>query len=118
MILMRVHTAIREQAEKMQPSAAGTRMLHGSQQHRIAEKLAILDHHIDLSDVHVNDAASADVEMAHFAVAHLSVGQADITSGCASEGVGIFTQKLVICRLVWQRDAVGFALGAVSPGME
>ena len=75
--LLRVDSAVREQAEKMQAAIAGASFGHGFEKRRVLFELAGLDHHVDLADVHVHDAAGADVEVADFAVAHLAGGQAD-----------------------------------------
>ena len=42
-----------------------------------SEKRAAGDSLIDARDIHVHDAAGADIQVAHFAVAHLPFGQAD-----------------------------------------
>jgi hypothetical protein len=45
------------------------------------KKLPSSDGGVDAGHVHADDAAGAEVEMADFAVAHLSVGQADEVFG-------------------------------------
>ncbi len=82
------------------------------------EEFAILDHQVDARDVHVNDAAGADVEMPDFAVAHLPLGQADERPAGVDQRVGIFAQQAVVGRLARQRDGVGLGFGAVSPAIE
>ena len=69
-------------------------------------------------DIHVDDAAGADVEVADFAVAHLPVGQADVRAAGLDERVGILAQQPVIGRLARERDGVGLGFGAVSPAVE
>ena len=75
MVLVRVHAAIRQQTQQMQPPFAGARLGHGIDQRRVLLELAVLDHQVDLGDVHVDDAAGADVEVPDFAVAHLPAGR-------------------------------------------
>ena len=41
------------------------------------KEFSALDKHVDLGLVHVHDAPSADIQMADFAVAHLSRGKPD-----------------------------------------
>ena len=118
MRLLRMHAAVRNQSEQMQPAFAGARMLHRVQQHGMREELAVLDHQIDAGDVHVHDAAGADVEMADFAVAHLPFGQAHERPAGMNQRVGILAQQAVIRRLARERDGVGFGFGAVSPAVE
>src|SRR5258708_6897865 len=118
MSLLRMHTAVGEQAEQMESPLAHARVLHRREQDGMREELAILDHQVDARDVHVNDAAGADVEMPDFAVAHLSFRKADERSAGMNERVGIFAQQPVVSGLARQRDCVGFGLGAVSPAVE
>ncbi len=118
MVLVRVHAAIRQQAEQMQPPIADARLLHGIEQHRVGEELAILDHEIDLGDVHVDDAAGAHVEMADFAVAHLPGRQSDEASAGVDQRVGKFGQQLVVVRLARQRDGVSVGRRSVAPAIE
>ncbi len=70
-----VHAAIAEQAQEMQLALAAA--LHGLLEQRHLFQLLVGDQKIDARDVHVHDAAGADIHVAHFAVAHLAFGQAD-----------------------------------------
>src|ERR1700676_4433243 len=102
----------------MQPSLANSRMLHSCEQHGMREELTISDHQINASDVHVHDAAGANIEMSNLAVAHLSLGQADEGSAGMNERVGIFAQQPVVSRLACERDGVSFCFGAITPAVE
>ena len=82
------------------------------------KELAVLDHQIDSRDVHVNDAAGTDVEMADFAVAHLAFGQADKRAAGVDQSIRILAQQPVVGWLAGERDGVGFGFGAVSPAVE
>src|SRR5581483_1332114 len=77
-VLVGVNAAIRNQSENVQPPVACARLLHRVEQHRVAEELAALDHHVNASNVHVHDASGADVQVTNFAVADLAFGQAHI----------------------------------------
>src|SRR5258708_37537369 len=118
MSLLRVHAAVGDQTEQMEPPLAHPRMLHRGEQDGMREELAVLDHQVDAGDVHVNDAAGANVEMPDFAVAHLSFRKADERSAGMNERGGIFAQQTVVGGLARERDGVGFGLGAVSPAVE
>jgi hypothetical protein len=72
---MTVDTAVREQSHEVQRVAL--RRAHGVEQHWIFEEGSVLDALINADDVLIHDAARTDVEMAHFAVAHLPHGQPD-----------------------------------------
>src|SRR5438270_10060671 len=56
--------------------------------------------------------------MADFTVAHLIVGQADVSPAGMDQRVGIFAQQAVVNRFASQRDGVGFGFGAISPAVE
>src|SRR5580658_3292708 len=118
MSLLRVHPAIGNQAKQMQPPLAHACMLHGREQYWMCKELAVLDHQVDASDVHVNDAPGANVEMPDLAVAHLPLGQAHKGPAGMNERVGILAQQTVIGWLARQRDGVGLGLGAVTPAIE
>ncbi len=118
MRLPRMHAAIGEQTEQMQPAAAGAGVLHGVDQHGMREEFAVLDHQLDARDVHVHDAPGADIEVADLAVAHLAVGQPDERAAGVNQRVGILAQQAVVGRLAGQRDGVGLGFGAVSPAVE
>src|SRR5580704_11223551 len=118
MSLLRMDASIRHQTEQVQAALAATRMLHRGEQHGVGKELSVLDHQIDAGDVHVHDAAGADVEMSDFAVSHLPFGQADKRSTGMDESVGIFAQQAVVGRLAGQRDRVGLGFGAIAPAVE
>jgi hypothetical protein len=82
------------------------------------KKLAILNHQLDASAIHMDDATGANVEMSHFAVAHLSVRQADVMAARMNQRVGILAKKPVISGLAGKRDRVGFNFSAISPAIE
>ena len=71
----------------------------------LREELARRDHQIDARHVHVDHAAGADIQMAHFAIAHLSVRQPDIRSGSVNQRVGILAQQAVVNGLVAPRQS-------------
>ncbi len=74
--------------------------------------------HVDARDVHLHDAPRADVQVAHFAVAHLSVGQADEMLRRADQRVGKLPQQLVVGGLARQRDGVVGGFSAIAPSIE
>ena len=82
------------------------------------KQFAVLDHQIDARDVHVHDAAGADVEMPDLAVAHLPLGQSDKRPAGMNQRVGILPQQAVIGGLARERNGVGFGFGAVSPAVK
>src|ERR1700678_4108490 len=93
-------------------------MVHGLEQRSVFEELASVDGMINPCYVHAHDAAGAEVQMADFAVAHLTVRQADEMFTGANEGVGIFPQQAVVVGLASKSNCVTVSFGAVTPAVE
>src|SRR5206468_3541459 len=85
MVLVGVHAAIRKQAAEMKLASTTAGAPYAFQQNRIGEEIAILHHHINLGNVHVHNAACANIEMAHLTVAHLARGQPHVASAGMNE---------------------------------
>ncbi len=115
MLDVRMHAAIAHQADQMQLVAAAA--LHRFEQKRLAEKFAAGDQLIDARDVHLHDSASADIQVAHFAIAHLPFGQADVGAGGVNQRVGKIFQQPVVIGLAGERDGVAFCFGAIAPAV-
>ena len=118
MILVRVHPPVREKTKNMQPPAAATGMLHRAQQHRIGEEVPILNHLINAGDVHVDDASSANIKVANFAVAHLPLGQAHVWAAGMDQSIGKIAKQAIISRLARQSDGIGLGLSTISPAIK
>src|SRR5258707_871545 len=116
MIDVRVHAAIAEQAHQMQSTLAAT--LHGLLEKRPVLQLLVGDEQVDAGNVHVYDAAGADVEVADFAIAHLALGQADVWAGGMDQRIRKFLEQGVISRFARKGDGVAFGFGAESPAVE
>ena len=115
-LLMRVDAAVGNQPEEMQLRHA--RLLQGFDDGRVREEFAVGDQAVDAGDVHLHNAPGADVQVTHFAVAHLAIGQADEVIGGVQQGVGILPQQLVVRRLARQRDGVIFDLRSIAPAIQ
>src|SRR6516225_9248714 len=116
MIDVRVDAAVAQQAEEMQLALSAA--LHGLLEERDLVQLLISDHQVDAGDVHVDDAARADIHVADFAVAHLAFGEADEWAGGLDQRVGKLAQQLVIGGLARKGDRVALRLRAVAPSIE
>ena len=110
--------AVRNQAEEMQLPPGFARALHGLHNGRVLFELARGDRGVDAGDVHLHNAAGADVQVAHLAVAHLPVGQPHKVVAGLDERVGILAQQLVVVGLLGQRNGVVGGFGAVAPSVE
>ena len=73
---------------------------------------------VDFHQVLVNDAASADIEVAHFGVTHLSVGQTNVFARSQQLGVRIGSVEVVHKRSWSLEDDVTFAVTANAPTVE
>src|SRR5438552_170392 len=112
-----MHAAIGNQAKEME-LAATARVLHCVQQNGMLEEVSVLDHQLDASRIHVDDAPGANVQMTDFAVAHLIVWQPNVLATGVDQRVRIFAEQAVINWLAGKGDGVGFGFGAVSPAIE
>ncbi len=102
----------------MKTAAALLREVHGGEEGGVSEEAAVGDGGIDAGHVHADDASGAEVEMADFRVAHLSVGKADEVFTGAEEGVGVLGEELVVDGLACLGDGVAVGLGAVAPAVK
>jgi len=116
MLDVRVHATIAQQAQKMQLPFPPT--LHGLLEQWHLLQLVIRDHQVDARDVHVHDAARADIQMADFTVAHLAFGQADGRSGRLNQGIRKFPQQFVVGWLAREGDGISLCIGTIAPPIE
>jgi hypothetical protein len=100
----------------VQPTLAAT--VHGLLEKRHVLQLLVGNEQVDARDVHVHDAAGADVEVADFAIAHLAFGKPDVGAGGVDERVGKFFEQHVVGGLARESDGVTFGFGAESPAVE
>jgi hypothetical protein len=95
-LLMGVNAAIRDQAEEMKLAPALLCTLHGAHDGSVLLKFVSSNQSVDAGDVHLHDAAGADVQVANFAVAHLSIRQSDKMLRGADQRIGVFAKQLVV----------------------
>jgi hypothetical protein len=113
---VRVDSAIADEAEKVE--LRGAPSLHGAEQKRLAIKFAVGDELIDARAVHVDDAAGADIQVADFAVAHLSDGEADGRAGSLDQRVGEIFDDAIVVGLARESDGVAAGFGAIAPAVK
>jgi hypothetical protein len=116
MIQVRMDAAVAHKAEKVELTRATA--FHGFEKKRLERKLAGGDELVDSGAVHVNDAAGADIQVADFAIAHLSDGKADGGAGGLDERVGKIFEDAIVVGLAREGDGVAFGFGAVAPAVE
>src|SRR5271154_530139 len=111
-----VHAAVAEESEQME--LAGATAFHGFEEQRLAGKFAAGDDLVYARDVHMHDAAGADIQMADFTIAHLSFGEADGGAGGVDERVGKFLEEAIVIWFAREGDGVAGGFGAVAPAVE
>ena len=84
----------------------------------VGEEGAIQNALVDAGDIHLDDAAGADVQMAHFAVTHLPGGQADPGSGGFDEGPGVVAFEAVEGGLMGGFHGVAGSFHAVTHAVQ
>ena len=107
--------AIAEQAEQVQGTAFGVR--HGALQSGILGQSAGADQLVDPSDVHLDDAARANVQVADFAVAHLAVRKPHVLSVRSDQRPGIVAPKAIEIRRAGQSDSVVGRVRVAAPAV-
>ena len=112
----RMHAPVAAQAHDVQPVAA--RPAHRFQQYFVLEEFPRRDHCVDPRHVHLNHPPGADVQMPHFAVAHLAFGQAHGRPRRPHQRIGKLAQQRVVVRLVRERNGVSFDGRGVAPAIE
>src|SRR3954466_10877306 len=74
--------------------------------HRIAREFALSQSLIDASEILINDATCAEIEMAYLRVPHLPVGQSDIEAAGAEFSTRVIAVKAVVKRRLRQQGGV------------
>ena len=112
MILMRMHAAIADEAEKMQTLAF--RLRERFAQHFVLREFAVANRFVDAREVLINDASRAEIEMAHFTVAHLSGGQTHFFAAGTHLRPRIRRINLIVKRRAREQCGVAIFFGACA----
>ena len=75
---MAMHASVGHHAHQMRRPARGTQPLDKPHKAFVAHEAAVLDRKVDLAQIHRDDAARADIGMAHLGIAHLPARQSDV----------------------------------------
>src|SRR5699024_272865 len=95
LVVVAVHAAVGQQAHQVERLAVVLGVVHGLQQGLVLIHVAVLAGLGDAGQLLVDNAARADVGVAHFAVAHLAVRQAHVHAGGANLGVGVLGEDFI-----------------------
>lgn len=113
-----VHAAVGEKPHDVQGAAlfltVGDEGLHLG----VFGDRAVGDGAVDLDEVLIEDAARADVEVAHFGIAHLAFGQAHVLAVGAKLGVRILRREFAEAPRLDAADHVGLVAAADAPAVE
>ena len=104
-----VHAAVRAEAHQVQRGVVLFAVLHRRQQSGVLKEVPVLDRLGDAGQLLIDDAARADV-----GVAHLAVGQAHVEAGRPDQRVGAGGHQAVDIRLFGRRDRVAVVLRVIS----
>ena len=107
-----VYAAVGQQTVQVQAAALGQTVVHGLVIGIVFEEAAIVDGAADAGQILEHHTASADVGVAHLAVAHLPGGQTHIQSAGGQGGVGVFLEQPVKHRRFRQGHGVVVAGGS------
>ena len=99
MPLVRMNATVREQADEVERAVVGLSGLDGGHQHWIAEQRAVGNCDVNARDIHVYDAAGAQIQVANFGVAHLAVRQANEVVAGPDECVWEIAKKAIVIGL-------------------
>ena len=91
---MAVDAAVGQQAHKVESLAVVLGIVHGLQKSLVFLHVPVLGRLGDTGQLLVDNAAGADVGVAHLAVAHLAVRQAHVHAGGPNLGVGVLCEDL------------------------
>ena len=117
-VFVAVHAAGGKQAHDMQCRAALLGGFDGLDEHGVAVEAAVLDGQVDLGQILVDHAPGADVQMAHFRIAHLTFGQADVELGGVDERVRILFPEFVPVRLAGVGDGIEIGILAIAEAIQ
>ena len=118
MAVERVDAAAPDQPHEMQRATALADRGARRAQRRIARQGSVGDCGVDTNEILRHDATRAQIEMSHFTVAHLAVGESHAQTRCGKQCARLVTPDGVPRRRRRQRDGVAFLLGPVSPAIQ
>src|ERR1051325_116651 len=104
MRVMAVNTSIGNQPDKMKPTSSRSRKCILSDS--IALQFARGNSFVDPSEILVNDSAGTQIQVTDFGIAHLSIGQADISSAGTQLCYRILAIEFVMKRCMREQCSV------------
>ena len=102
----------------MERAAGGLDAIAGLHQRVIPEEASVLDRAADPHQILHHDPSSTQIEMANFAIAHLSVGQAHRPSRRRQQRARLVGPDAIPIRRVRQEDCVRLTVFPIPPTIE
>lgn len=90
-----VYAAVGQQSHQMQGRIVFLAVFDCRKQSFVFEEVAILNRFCNAGQLLINDAASADVGVSNLGVAHLTIRQTNIQTGCTQLGVRILSEIFI-----------------------
>ena len=107
---MRVNTAVTHQAHDVQLAVVLLDVLHCAEKCRVCKEIAVRDTLGDTSKFLINNATCAHIEMADFAVAHLTFGQTYRQTACVKRCCRIVGHQVMHIRTALHAYCVSLCL--------
>ena len=117
-IQRRVYAAVGGQTHEVDVLAVLLGIGEGGDDFLVLQDAAVGTGTVDLHQVLVDDAAGTDIEVTHFGVAHLSVGQAHVLAASLQLGVRIVGQQAVPIGSGSHRDYIVLLTVADAPTVQ
>ncbi len=117
-LVERVNSACPNQSDHVQRAVVPTCLLDQLHERRNSKELARLDRLRNPHDILRDDAAGAEIQMAHFTVADLSLGKSDGQAGRFEQRARRALPQFVPRRRIAELDRVALAAGTEAPAVE
>jgi hypothetical protein len=109
---MAVHAAVADESQEMQPPPRLPGTGEGVPHDGIVIQRALGECLGNAGQILINDASGAEIEVAHFRIAHLALGQADIQAAGAQAAMRVSRQEMIVKRRLAQHGGIAVAFGA------
>ena len=105
---MAMHTTVGKQTIQMQCGIVLFAMFHSVHQSRIFKEITIFNGFCDSGQFLIYDTTSTDIQVTHFRVPHLSIGQTNSTTAGITLHAGIFCFQAIQNRCFCLSDGIAF----------
>ncbi len=117
-IFVAVYAASREQTHDVYRFAAIFCLVDRIGQHRVSEESTLFNFNIQTGKVLIHDAARAQVDVTHFGVAHLAIGQANFQARRINQGMRTFCPQRIHYRGFSTKNGVILAVFAIAVAIQ